>query len=198
MRAVFLDRDGVICRNRSDHVKSWTEFEFLPGALESLALLAYLGWPVVVVTNQAAVHRNLVSEEAVQEIHRRMVAEVTAAGGRIDRVLYCPHRPDEACFCRKPEPGMLVQAAQEMGLTLAGSYLVGDAASDMLAARRVGCRPFLVLTGRGMHQLLPALQMAGGQFTTVRNLKSAVAHILQAETCLPMAAGRLENHHLAE
>ena len=93
MRAIFLDRDGVICENRSDYVKSWREFEFLPGVKDSIAALSRLGLPIVVVTNQAAIGRGLVSAEAVEAIHERMVAEIAAYGGRIDRVIYCPHRP---------------------------------------------------------------------------------------------------------
>jgi D-glycero-D-manno-heptose 1,7-bisphosphate phosphatase len=151
--AVFLDRDGVINRNRSDHVKSWGEFAFLPGSLEALARLARLGWPVVVVSNQGAIGRGLVSRAEVDEIHRRMVAEVTAFGGRIDAVLYCPHHPDEGCDCRKPKPGLLIEAAGRLGLDLSASFLVGDAESDLLAARAAGCAPVIVRTGRGAAEL---------------------------------------------
>ena len=86
MRAIFLDRDGVICQNRSDHVKSWTEFEFLPGAKSGLAALSRLNLPIIVVTNQAVVGRGIVSARVVEEINRKMVEEITASGGRIDRV----------------------------------------------------------------------------------------------------------------
>jgi D-glycero-D-manno-heptose 1,7-bisphosphate phosphatase len=185
MRAIFLDRDGVICENRSDHVKSWEEFRFLPGARESLAALGRLGLPVIVITNQAIVGRGMVPAAVVDDIHRRMLAEVAAHGGRIDRVMYCPHRPDDACDCRKPEPGMLFQAAGEMGIDLAQSYLVGDAASDLVAGRRAGCRSFLVLTGRGWPQLLPSVRSVD-RFTITRSLLVAAAHIVKAEL------GRLE------
>ncbi len=83
-RAIFLDRDGVICENRADYVKSWQEFEFLPGVKESLAALSHLGLPIVVVTNQAAVGRGLLTSETLEDIHQRMVAEIAAYGGRID------------------------------------------------------------------------------------------------------------------
>jgi D-glycero-D-manno-heptose 1,7-bisphosphate phosphatase len=151
--AVFLDRDGVINHNRPDHVKTWAEFSFLPGALDALRTLAGLDWPVVVISNQAAIGRGLISREAVDEINRRMAAAVRAAAGRIDDVLYCPHRPDEACECRKPQAGLLLAAADRLGLNLGDSFLVGDAESDVLAARAAGCRPVLVLTGRGAEQL---------------------------------------------
>lgn len=182
MHAIFLDRDGVICENRPDHVKSWNEFEFLPGVKKSLVSLSRLGLPIIVVTNQAAVGRGLVTAQTVEEIHQRMEAEIVASGGRIDRIIYCPHRPEDGCDCRKPKPGMLLQAAQEMGIDLTESYLIGDAATDIQAGYQVGCRNFLVLTGRGAEQLVPALHTAGGHFLTItRNLTEAVDHILQAE-----------------
>ncbi len=181
MRAIFLDRDGVICKNRPDHVKSWAEFEFLPGVKCALANLSQLDLPVVVVTNQGLINRGLATAEVVEEIHRQMAAELAAAGARIDRVYTCPHRPDEGCDCRKPQPGMLLQAARELSIDLAGSYLVGDALTDLLAGSRVGCQTYLVLTGRGPGQLWPAFQALGGGFTIVRDLKDAVNHILNSE-----------------
>ncbi len=185
MRAIFLDRDGVICENRPDHVKNWSEFKFLPGVKNSLVKLSSLGLPIVVVTNQAVIGRGLASAEKVEEIHRLMVAEVTAAGGRIDRVYYCPHLPEEGCDCRKPKTGLLLQAAAEMGLDLNQSYLVGDAATDILAGQQVGCRTFLVLTGRGVEQLVPALHAtAGHYFTVVRNLLEVADHLYRAEVSL--------------
>jgi D-glycero-D-manno-heptose 1,7-bisphosphate phosphatase len=179
-RAIFLDRDGVICENRSDHVKSWNEFRFLPGAQNSLAALGRLGLPIIVVTNQAIIGRKMVPASVVDDIHRRMVADVEASGGRIDRVVYCPHRPEDRCTCRKPEPGMLLQVADEMDIDLSQSYLIGDAATDLMAGQRVGCRTFMVLTGRGMQQLLPAFRSMD-YFTITLNLMGAASYIFQAE-----------------
>jgi D-glycero-D-manno-heptose 1,7-bisphosphate phosphatase len=180
MRAVFLDRDGVICQNRSDHVKSWDEFRFLPGAKNSLAALSRLDLPVIVITNQAIVGREMVPAHVVDDIHQRMVADVEAHSGRIDRVVYCPHRPEDRCGCRKPEPGMLLQVAEEMGIDLKRSYLVGDAATDLMAGRSVGCQLFLVLTGRGLQQL-PASRRSVEDFSVTCNLTDAVTRILNAE-----------------
>jgi D-glycero-D-manno-heptose 1,7-bisphosphate phosphatase len=181
MRAIFLDRDGVICENRYDHVKSWQEFRFLPGARESIAALSYLGLPIIVVTNQAVIGRGMVSAEVVEDIHQRMVAELAAYGGRVDQVVYCPHRPEDHCDCRKPKPGMLLRVAKEMDLDLNRSYMIGDAAADLMAGQQVGCQTFLVLTGRGFQQLWPALRSVSGRFTISRTLMGATAHILQAE-----------------
>jgi D-glycero-D-manno-heptose 1,7-bisphosphate phosphatase len=182
MRAIFLDRDGVICKNRPDHVKSWAEFEFLPGVKESLAALSRLDLPLIVITNQAAIGRGLMTVELLEDIHQRMVTEIAAHGGRIDRIIYCPHRPEDGCDCRKPKPGMLVQAAAEIGIDLTRSYLVGDAATDVQAGQQVGCHNILVLTGRGVEQLISTVHLTGGHFLTIaRNLEEAAVYILRTE-----------------
>ena len=180
MRAIFLDRDGVICENRSDHVKSWDEFRFLPGAKHSLAALSRLDLPIIVVTNQAIVGRKMVPASVVDDIHRRMVAEVEAYGGRIDRVVYCPHRPEDRCSCRKPKAGMLLQVAGELGIDLSRSYLVGDAATDLMAGQLVSCQLLFVLTGRGLQQLWSTFNSVN-RFTITRNLVGATVHIIKAE-----------------
>ena len=182
-RAVFLDRDGVICWNRYDHVKRWDEFEFLPGALEALARLAESDLCIVVVTNQAVINRGMATVGAIEDIHSRMVSMVEQAGGRVDKVMFCPHRPDQGCGCRKPKPGMLLKAAEELELGLDSSYMVGDACSDVMAGRAAGCsRCYLVLTGRGLEQLSQCYTQAGGEFRVVRNLGHAVRDILSQET----------------
>ncbi len=147
MRAIFLDRDGVINRERSDYVKHWGEFEFLPGTLQAMRRLATLDWPIIVITNQSAIGRGLTTTDAVTNIHRRMIAAVTEAGGRIDAVFVCPHHPNDGCSCRKPRPGLLQRAATTFGLRLTDCFFVGDALSDFLAARAVGCQPILVQSG---------------------------------------------------
>jgi D-glycero-D-manno-heptose 1,7-bisphosphate phosphatase len=182
-RAVFIDRDGVICRNRKDYVKSWDEFEFLPGAIKALRWLARTDLRVIVVTNQSAINRQLVPAATVEAIHAQMVHQVTVGGGRIDRVLYCPHRPDEHCTCRKPQPGMLLKAAEEMGIDLDRSFLIGDAESDIQAGRAAGCaRRYLVLTGRGRRQYLRCLIHGERDFRPVLNLQAAVQAI-SGEAC---------------
>ena len=144
MRGILLDRDGVINRELSNYVVCWDQFEFLPGAFLALGHLARLNWPVVVVTNQSAIGRGLVTPHTLSHIHQRMMAAVAAVGGRIDAVFVCPHHPDDGCACRKPRPGLLWQAAQVFNLRLPDCYLVGDALGDFLAARAAGCRPILV------------------------------------------------------
>jgi D-glycero-D-manno-heptose 1,7-bisphosphate phosphatase len=144
---VFLDRDGVINKRRLDHVKSWTEFEFLPKTLEALRALREDGATAVVITNQSAIGRGLLSHADLDGIHHRMVQSVRDGGGDIAAVYSCPHLPADGCACRKPATGLLERAAAELGLSLADSVLVGDSESDLGAARAAGCRAVLVREG---------------------------------------------------
>jgi len=180
-RAIFIDRDGVICRNRNDHVKSWEEFVFLPNVLEALARLARLDMYIIVITNQAVINRHMVPIEVMNDIHARMVRVIEAAGGRVDRVMYCPHRPDEFCTCRKPQPGLLLLAAEELGVDLSRSYFIGDAEADMQAGRAAGCRRYLVLTGRGRRQLIRCWLHGERGFAVMPNLGAAANAILHYE-----------------
>lgn len=193
-RAVFVDRDGVICRNRNDHVKRWEEFVFLPGVLEAMARLSRLDLYIIVITNQAIINRRMAPVGVVEDIHARMVRDIEAAGGRVDQVIYCPHRPDERCACRKPQPGLLLKAKVELELDLSRSYLVGDAKTDMQAARAVGCRRYLVLTGRGRRQLIRCWLHGEHGFKVVPDLGAAVSGIVRRENGtgwrVPQMAGR--------
>ena len=147
-RAVFVDRDGVINVNRVEHVRSWSDLEFLPGVLDGLALLARSGLQVVVVTNQSIVNRGIVARDAVDRIHDRMVAEIERQGGLLQAVLVCPHRPDEGCACRKPAPGLLIDAAARLGIDPSDAVMIGDHPHDLEAARRAGSSSILLLSGR--------------------------------------------------
>lgn len=181
MKVVFLDRDGVINENRPDHVKSWEEFVFLPGALDALRLLRQDGWTTIVITNQAVIHRHIVPQPVVDGINHRMVQVVEQHGGRIDAVLYCPHRPEESCRCRKPQPGLLLQAADRFGLQLDQCYLIGDALTDITAGQAVGCRCILVLTGRGRRQLMSHEAGRYRSYHVATDLAAAVCWMLKAE-----------------
>jgi histidinol-phosphate phosphatase family protein len=141
---VFLDRDGVLVRNRPDYVKGWGEVEIVPGAFAALARLRSAGASVLVATNQSAVGRGIVRRETVDEIHDRLAHVAQDHGAVIDGFFVCPHRPDEGCSCRKPKPGLLLQAQRERGLDLSAAYMVGDQASDALAALAAGCTPILL------------------------------------------------------
>ncbi|MEO6063179.1 MAG: HAD-IIIA family hydrolase [Thermoflexales bacterium] len=180
--AIFIDRDGVINANRPDHVKRWEEFVFLPGALDALQALASQPALVFVITNQAIIGRGVAPAAIVEDIHARMRASVAAAGGRIDGVYLCPHRPEDGCDCRKPRPGMLLRAAREHGLDLSRSIFIGDALSDAQAAAAAGVTPILVSSGRRAEQrkaLLADPWLRGTRF--VDDLGAAVAVILEAQ-----------------
>jgi histidinol-phosphate phosphatase family protein len=146
---VFVDRDGVINRMRPDHVKNWDEFEILPGSIDALVRLSAAGLEVVVLTNQSAIGRGLVSRETVDDIHRRLEKLVQQRGASIRAFLLCPHAPEDGCDCRKPAPGLLFRARDELGIDLSRAVLVGDQLTDVDAARAAGCRAILIRSRAG-------------------------------------------------
>jgi len=154
METVFLDRDGVINENLNDgYVSKWDQFTFIPRSKTAITVLTDAGWDVIVISNQAGVGKGVMTTQAVENINTRMVQEISRGGGNIKAVYYCPHKPDENCGCRKPKPGLLIRAAQEWGITLSSSYLVGDKISDIHAGAQVGCTTILVETGWGKKHL---------------------------------------------
>jgi D-glycero-D-manno-heptose 1,7-bisphosphate phosphatase len=153
--AVFPDRDGTLTAE-ADWVKTKADLVLLPCATEAVALLSRAGFAVIVATNQSAIARGLLSEPELAEIHAHMTRELERGGGRVDHVYYCPHHPTEGnppyrrdCRCRKPKPGMLLAAARELSLDLAGSWTVGDAGRDLAAGEAIGVPGILVATGKG-------------------------------------------------
>ncbi len=134
---LFLDRDGVLNeRIVDDYVRKWEDWVWAEDALTALATLSKVFGKLVVVTNQRGIARGLYSEKDLEAIHKKMLAEVKAAGGRIEGVYHCPHDKDAGCECRKPKPGMLLQAAKDHpAIDLKRAILVGDSISDMQAAK---------------------------------------------------------------
>jgi D-glycero-D-manno-heptose 1,7-bisphosphate phosphatase len=161
MRLVILDRDGVINQDSPDYIKSSDEWIPIPGSLEAIARLHRSGYRIVVATNQAGVGRGLFSLDTLSRIHTRMLDAVCESGGRIDRIFFCPHRPEDRCGCRKPAPGLLRQIAEWLEVDLTGVYVVGDSERDVLAARGVQASPVLVRTGRGLQTLGSSTELAG-------------------------------------
>lgn len=144
MKAAFIDRDGVV-NEELDYVYRTEDFHVLPGVVEGLRLLQGRGWKLVVVTNQAGIARGLYTEADYQHLTAHMRALFAAQGITLDGVYHCPHHPDHGvgayridCRCRKPRPGMLLQAAADLGLDLAESVIVGDKQSDLEAGRAAG------------------------------------------------------------
>lgn len=156
-RAVFLDRDGVLIENRADYVRDWSHVTLFPWTVDALRGFHAEGVKIVVVTNQSAVGRGLITFDTAQEINNRLVKTIIEGGGWVDAVYMCPHQPQDRCICRKPQPGLLLQAARELSLDLANSWMVGDAWSDLLAGQSACLQgTIMVRTGRGERQLLEA------------------------------------------
>lgn len=181
IRAVFLDRDGVINDERPGYVQRWEQVHFLEGVMPALARLAESEFKIVVVTNQSAIGRGIVDRVCVDEIHRRMLEQIRQHGGRIDRIYVCPHRPEEGCECRKPAPGLLQQAQSELGVDLSRSYLIGDHTTDLAAARAVGATGILVRTGRGGQAAQELVRGDGSPPVVMEDLAAAVDWILHQE-----------------
>ncbi len=146
---VIVDRDGVINRDSDAFIRTASDWRAIDGSLEALALFAQNGFNVAVATNQSGLARGHFDLAALSDIHRTMVDAVAAAGGRIDRIVFCPHGPESGCDCRKPAPGMLLQLAQLFGVDLRDVPFIGDSLSDLQAAQAVGARGILVRSGKG-------------------------------------------------
>jgi D-glycero-D-manno-heptose 1,7-bisphosphate phosphatase len=176
--AIFLDRDGVIIENRSDYCLTWEQVVILPGVIEALARLGTSPYAVVIITNQSAVGRGLIDRATADDINARLVAGIRAAGGRIDGVFMCPHAPEAGCDCRKPRPGLILQASERLVLDLSRSILIGDALSDLEAARSAGVgRSILVRTGRGHEQLESAEAQLRQSIHSASDLSAALDSI---------------------
>ncbi len=145
-RAVFLDRDGTLAKD-VPYCARPDDFELLPGAGEGIGLLNGAGFKVIVITNQSGIARGHFDEEMLEKIHQKMKADLAKCGAHIDAVYYCPHHPDDGCECRKPRPGLLLQAARELSIDLASSYMIGDSAADIIAGATAGCRTVLLRCG---------------------------------------------------
>lgn len=154
--AAFLDRDGTLIEEKG-HLWQPEDVKIVPGAPEAVKRLNDAGGLVVVVTNQPAVARGLLDEDALKTLHKGLETAFLQRGARFDAIYYCPHHPEKhpegdaryriECDCRKPKPGMLRAAADRLGIDLSASYMVGDTTRDMLTAKNAGCRGVLVQTG---------------------------------------------------
>lgn len=177
-KAVFLDRDGTINVD-VDYLSNVEGFKFLPGALEALVRLAKTDYLIIIITNQSGVGRGYFTEERLKEINTKMCCEIEKAGGRIDAIYYCPHRPEEKCTCRKPATGMIEDAKRDYNINITASFMVGDATRDVQLAINAGCIPILVETGKaGKDGEYPA---AVAQYRA-KNLAEAIDIIIGSKT----------------
>jgi len=155
--AVFLDRDGTIIR-QVELLHSPSEVEVFKGTAQGIRALNRLGYKVIIITNQPVIARGIIGPKEVDRIHAVLIDRLAKRGAKIDAVYYCPHHPQAnvkkyrmVCKCRKPNPGMIMQAVREHGIDLKKSFFVGDSTRDVLAAKRAKVRMVLVGTGHGGH-----------------------------------------------
>ncbi len=147
---VFLDRDGVINIDSSEYIKHESEFHFIKKSPEAIALLFNAGIDVIVITNQSAIARQFLTKKELKKIFNKMKKGVKDAKGSIKDIFYCPHLPTEGCGCRKPNPGLILQAKEKYDINLQHSCMVGDSAKDIECAKNAGCAlSVLVKTGNG-------------------------------------------------
>ncbi len=153
-KAAFLDRDGVLNRKAPEgqYVTRWEDMEFLPGSFEAVRLLNAAGFLVVVITNQRCVAKGLITPQDLESLHARMSLEFQAAGATIDAIYYCPHDYQPPCNCRKPQPGMLLDAVRDHNIELNPSWMIGDSDHDVQAGRTAGCHTALVAAHRKFNQ----------------------------------------------
>jgi D-glycero-D-manno-heptose 1,7-bisphosphate phosphatase len=150
MKLVILDRDGTINHDSDQYIKSPEEWRPIKGSLEAIARLTQADYRVVVATNQSGIARGLFDTRTLFAIHETLLRALAQVGGRIDAFFFCPHRDEDRCACRKPQPGMLLEVARRFNVALDDTCMVGDAQRDLEAAAAAGAKPVLVLTGKGV------------------------------------------------
>ncbi len=158
--AIFLDRDGTLIEEIG-YLHRPEDIRICPTAVEAVEKINQKGVPAIVITNQSAIARGLMSEEDLQHLHHSLQETFREKGARIDALYYCPHHPQagegaytQSCSCRKPEPGLFLRAARELQLDLSTSHMIGDTLRDVEAGHRAGCQSILVKTGYGQDELL--------------------------------------------
>ena len=154
-KALFLDRDGVM-NEETGYVHKIEGCRFIPGMFEALRLAQKAKYKLVIITNQAGIAKQKFKEEQYYQLMEWMKEQLAVQHIQIDGIYYCPHHPQalmgqykQVCDCRKPQPGMILQAAQEMNIDLSKSFVIGDKTSDILAGKKAGCKTILVRTGYG-------------------------------------------------
>lgn len=180
-RAVFLDRDGVLIENPPNYVQRESDIEYFDSAYEACRMLAEAGFVQVVVTNQSLVGRGMMALEEIQRLNQLVIDQFNSQGAKIVGSYLCPHAPEDECDCRKPKPGNLLKASEELGIELVGSYMVGDAVTDVQAAIAAVVTPILVRTGRGTVQENLLYETPGVDAQVEDDLLGAARWILERE-----------------
>jgi histidinol-phosphate phosphatase family protein len=189
---VYLDRDGTLNLDPG-YLNNPEGMRLLPGVGSAIARLNRAGFKTVLVTNQSGVGRGLIRAEALDAIHRRLRDLLAESGAWLDGIYACPHRPEEACGCRKPASGLVTRARQELALSSERSFVIGDRAIDMELARNIGARGVFVLSGDRPNEERALMAAVGITPDYVaRFLGDAVDWVLQS--CLVPCAGGSEHH----
>jgi D-glycero-D-manno-heptose 1,7-bisphosphate phosphatase len=180
MSFIILDRDGVINYESDVYIKSPDEWIPIPGSLEAIAALNKAGFKVLVATNQSGVARGFYDLETLDHIHEKLMRELASVGGYVEEIFFCPHHPEEKCNCRKPNSGLIRQIQEKYPIDLTKTFFIGDTHTDMEVAISVGCKPILVLTGKGDKTLAqyPEYQL----IPHFSNLEKAVEYVLAQVT----------------
>lgn len=179
--AIFMDRDGVIIENRENYVRNWADVEVYPQAFHALMSASHSAYKIVIITNQAGVGKGIIPLETATEINQRLVEAIEKAGGRVDGLYMCPHTPQDQCECRKPRPGMILQAARDLSLDLSRSWMIGDALSDLQAGKAAGVEHIaMVRTGRGTQQAQLPESANLGPFHLYTDLTEVIQHLLNS------------------
>ena len=143
-RAIFLDRDGVINQERKDYVKKLDEFIILDKTSDAINIIKNHGFLVIIITNQSPINRKLLSVETLNKIHEKLQSYLERYDTSFDGVYFCPHTPSENCECRKPKPGLILQAVIDFQIDLSESYMIGNSETDIHAAKNAGCKGILL------------------------------------------------------
>lgn len=181
--AIFLDRDGVLIENRANYVRDWSQVKIFPESIKALANSNLEKYKIVIVTNQSAVGRGIISLKTAKNINECLVKIIQTQNGKLDGAYLCPHDPNDGCNCRKPNPGMLLQAAKELSLDLKRSWMIGDAWTDIQAGQAADVQRTIILkTGRGIDQLAMTPPSGIGDYLVCNDLSDALATILAKDT----------------
>jgi len=188
-KAVFLDRDGVLNKDPPHYAHRLDQLELIPRSGTAVKILNESGYLVIIISNQSGVARGYYTENEVFIFNNALLMKIREFGGEVDAIYYCPHHPNakieeykSICNCRKPEPGMLLQAAKEHNIDLQKSYLIGDKISDIEAGKTAGCQAILVLTGHGKEE---SLKMKNADCLLSADLYEAVNKYILGESNPP-------------
>jgi D-glycero-D-manno-heptose 1,7-bisphosphate phosphatase len=176
MRAVILDRDGVINHDSASYIKSPDEWRPIAGSIEAIAQLHKAGYSAVVISNQSGIARGLLDAATLDAIHAKLIQALARLGAKPAGIYVCPHAPEDHCDCRKPKPGLFLRTARELGFSLAETWAIGDSMRDLEAARAAGAKPVLVRTGNGRET--ERLLAPGSTIPVYDNLATAAAALL--------------------